>query len=478
MDYIHKQKLKYIIHQRVIPSAVILALLAGLPGLAQEEPGLFQPELVYATSATDIRDEAQSNLDDITNQLGGLEQGQDAVNQELEAVTEQLTQLLTEQQLLEDEMEYLQGEIDQANLDLDEARKMEAEQYEAMKLRIQFMYENSTGDSIWQAIIGASGIIDMLNRIEYVNQVYNTDRDMLEAYQETVARIEALTEELNRQMADMKILQDSYEEQKIALEATMDTLQSMAADYAQRIADAQAKAAELAQTIAKQNEIIREEERKRREEEARRQKEAEAAAALEAQRQKESEAADEARRQSEAADEARRQSEAAANSQQEQTENVPDGTQGSEIEPLPTEAESPSAEEPPAAESKDPATTSGVSGEEIVQYARQFVGNRYVWGGNSLTNGCDCSGFVNQVYGHFGISVPRYSMSFVNVGNEVTQDSLRPGDIVVYKPKAGIGHVAIYAGNGLIVEAQSTTAGITDNRPVDCREIVAIRRVL
>ena len=86
----------------------------------------------------------------------------------------------------------------------------------------------------------------------------------------------------------------------------------------------------------------------------------------------------------------------------------------------------------------------------------QFVGNPYVWGGNSLTNGVDCSGFVHEVYAHFGISTPRYSQAFKSVGQAVSFDNIQPGDVVVYP-----GHVAIYAGGGVIVEAQSTKAGIT-----------------
>ena len=121
----------------------------------------------------------------------------------------------------------------------------------------------------------------------------------------------------------------------------------------------------------------------------------------------------------------------------------------------------------------DPAFKTEVTGTELVNYALKFVGNPYKWGGNSLTNGCDCSGFVHLVYKHFGISVPRYSQSFKTVGQAVAYENLKAGDIVVYP-----GHVAIYIGNGKIVEAQSTKAGITSNRKVNCSTITAIRRVL
>jgi cell wall-associated NlpC family hydrolase len=118
--------------------------------------------------------------------------------------------------------------------------------------------------------------------------------------------------------------------------------------------------------------------------------------------------------------------------------------------------------------------------QEIVDYALQFVGNPYVWGGNSLTNGCDCSGFVHLIYKHFGYTTPRYSLSFQYVGRAVDIEDIQPGDIVVYARNGeGVGHVAIYIGNGKIVEAQSTKAGITSNRNLhNNRAIIAVRRLV
>jgi len=115
----------------------------------------------------------------------------------------------------------------------------------------------------------------------------------------------------------------------------------------------------------------------------------------------------------------------------------------------------------------------------VVDYAMQFVGNPYVWGGNSLTKGCDCSGFVHQVYKYFGYNLVRYSLSFLYEGVPVSKSDMKPGDIVVYpRNSEGIGHVAIYIGNGKIVEAQSTKAGITCTRSVFYKEPLGIRRVL
>lgn len=94
-------------------------------------------------------------------------------------------------------------------------------------------------------------------------------------------------------------------------------------------------------------------------------------------------------------------------------------------------------------------------GLDVVSYAKQFLGNPYVWGGTSLTNGTDCSGFVKGVYAHFGISLPRTSYSMRGVGYEVSYSEIQPGDIVCYS-----GHVGIYAGNGQIVNAIDERSGI------------------
>ncbi|MCR4695184.1 MAG: C40 family peptidase [Pseudobutyrivibrio sp.] len=123
----------------------------------------------------------------------------------------------------------------------------------------------------------------------------------------------------------------------------------------------------------------------------------------------------------------------------------------------------------------NPGKTTGIAGSDVVSFANQYVGGAYVWGGNSLTGGCDCSGFVQQVLANYGITygARMTSVSFRNVGNEVSYNYMQPGDIVCYP-----GHVAFYQGNGTIVEAQSTATGITNYRSVNCHSIITIRRVL
>ncbi|MCI8409922.1 MAG: SH3 domain-containing protein [Lachnospiraceae bacterium] len=103
--------------------------------------------------------------------------------------------------------------------------------------------------------------------------------------------------------------------------------------------------------------------------------------------------------------------------------------------------------------------------KELVKFALQYVGNKYVWGGNSLTEGVDCSGFTQQVYLHFGIQINRCSYEQVRNGKEITFDQLQPGDLIFYynKELKRIGHVALYIGDGQIVHAKSSKTGIVIN---------------
>lgn len=114
---------------------------------------------------------------------------------------------------------------------------------------------------------------------------------------------------------------------------------------------------------------------------------------------------------------------------------------------------------------------SSSNGQAVANYAVQFKGNPYVYGGTSLTNGADCSGFVMSVYGAFGISLPHSSSALRGVGYEVSLSDVQPGDIVCYS-----GHVGIYAGNGSIIHASTPSSGITYSS-VTYRNPICVRRI-
>ena len=113
-----------------------------------------------------------------------------------------------------------------------------------------------------------------------------------------------------------------------------------------------------------------------------------------------------------------------------------------------------------------------VTGQAVIDYACQFIGNPYVWGGTSLTDGADCSGFVQSVYAHFGVSLPRTTYEMVNSGYAVSYAEALPGDLILYD-----GHVGLYMGDGTIVNAMNEADGI-GICSATYTNIIAVRRVL
>ena len=153
---------------------------------------------------------------------------------------------------------------------------------------------------------------------------------------------------------------------------------------------------------------------------------------------------------------AEREAQAAAQAQQAAT------TQSTTTEAPHTEApktEAPTTEAPKTEAPTEPETSEAgiATGQEIANYAVQFVGNPYKYGGTSLTDGADCSGFVQSVYKHFGYSLPRTAASQAGAGTSVSTSSLQPGDLLFYH---GYGHVAIYIGGGQVVHASNQATGI------------------
>lgn len=386
-------------------------------------------EKVYAKTqkqkdAEKKKSQAEQNLKDKKNEINGLKDQQQTTADDIKNKSAKLDEILAAQKKLQADITSKQAEIEQNQKDLAAAQEKQQEQYDAMKKRIQFMYENSAEDNIWTAIIESNGITDMLNRIEYVSDVYDSDRALMDSYQAAVEQVKEIGTKLDNDMNELTAMQDDYEKQQSDVEAAIVALENQKEQYASQIAQAQQQAENYQNIITAQGKIIQEQEA------------AAAAAAAAAAR---------------------------ANSSSSNSSYDGGGAgKGGSI-----------ASDYAAGGGKNPGASTGVSGSSVVSYAMQFVGNPYVWGGNSLTNGVDCSGFVHEVYAHFGISTPRYSQAFKSVGQAVSFDNIQPGDVVVYP-----GHVAIYAGGGVIVEAQSTKAGITANRSVQCHTILAIRRLV
>ena len=146
-----------------------------------------------------------------------------------------------------------------------------------------------------------------------------------------------------------------------------------------------------------------------------------------------------------------------------------------ETEPVYTETEPVYTEtEPVYTETEAPSTDSSL-GQQIASFAQQYVGGPYVWGGTSLTEGADCSGFTQSVFANFGIGIARVAADQAAGGTAVSTDSIQPGDLLFYSSSGSIDHVAIYIGDGMIVHAANSNSGITTSSAY-YSTIVAARR--
>lgn len=413
--------------RRIIAAALIAALAAGM---------------VQRTGASAIQDaqdkinEANEQLDQTNSQISNIEKEQNTLQKEIDSLDSELVALLLDIEVLKDEIAQKEADIEQASKDLTEAEEVAKAQYESMKKRIRFMYERGD-NALLESLLGAGSMADFLNRVEYFNQIYDYDRSMLTEYQETVKQVAELKTTLEQEQQDMVALKDNQEHQSAELEKMLNAKRATMDDFDTKLAQAEALASQYKQTIQKQNEIIvaeqariaaEEEERRRQEEERRRQEE-----------------------------ERRRQE------QQQQQGSGSGGSSGG------SSGDSSGGTDDGGA---NPDYRTNISGQEVVDYAMQFVGNPYVWGGTSLTNGADCSGFVQSVFRHFGISLPRTSYEQRSCGQGVSYSNAQPGDLICYS-----GHVAIYAGGGRIVGAQSSAVGIATQNAT-YRTILAVRRVL
>ena len=282
-----------------------------------------------------------------------------------------------------------------------------------------------------ESLLGSENMADFLNRVEYVSEVYDYDRNLLTQYQTTVQQVADLKSTVETEKAELEAMEDEYAAQQTELENVLAAKKARMGDYNNQLATAQAEAEAYKKTIAAQNKIIKEEERKQKEQEEK----ARAAAA--------------------------KASAGNSNSSTSGTGNTGNSTGG-------TSSNSTGS----SGGGENPSYSTSVSGSSVVSYACQFVGNPYVWGGTSLTNGADCSGFVMSVFAHFGVSLPHSSGALQGCGKAVSYANAQPGDLICYS-----GHVAIYMGGGQIVHAQSTAVGITTSSAT-YRTIVAVRRVL
>lgn len=424
---------------------------------------------------------AQSQLAAQESKINNLEDQKQTLSAEIDQLDSDLVNIMVEIEILDGELSDKEAQIEQTKADLAVAEENKQKQYEAMKKRIQYLYEKG-GDDAWaQMLFQASDFTSLLNHAEYVQQMYDSDRNSLEEFKETVQQVKDLGDQLDSEKAELEEMNQEYQNRQASMQTQLQEKKATSSDYDAQIAQAQSQAAQYTELIRQQNaeiQKIEEEEKKAAEEAAR--KAAEEAAKKAAAEEAAKKAQEEANKK--AADEAaKKAAEASKKSSSTSGSNTAASSGSSTSSKNNTSGSSSSA-----ATSKDNGSSSSGSsgssgssvsynptGQSVVNYACQFVGNPYVWGGTSLTNGADCSGFIMSIYAKFGVSLPHSSGAMAGCGRGVSYSEAMPGDIICYA-----GHVAIYMGGGQIVHASNAKDGIKISGNAAYRPIVAVRRVL
>lgn len=364
-------------------------------------------------------DHQKEVIEGINDEIDSLTTEQDILLEQMDDLNAELINVMTSIDLLKDEIAQKELDIKVIQQEYEAAKKVEEQQREAMKVQVKMMYEG--GKTTWfNQIIKSSSFADILNNLTYTESVLDYNNHMLEKYEAAKNHVHDLWDELEAEKKNLQNQKKDLEDQKKYCDELMAQLKAESDNYDALIVQAQKKAKEAKAVLqAEQKELkkLKDEEKRRKEEERRRQEE-----------------------------ERRRQE--ALNKTYETTNytQIVDGAGGSDV------------------------------GKKIAKYGLQYVGNKYVYGGTSLTDGVDCSGFTYRVYEAFGYSLPRTSYAQRSSGREVSYDNAQPGDLILYS-----GHVGIYIGDGYIVHASSSKpypqGGIKVNKAT-YRKIIGVRRIV
>ncbi len=399
---------------------------------------------VSATTISELQKDVQNNqsqLNDVNRQISDYKGAQADIGDQIDQLDAEMVSLLTDINLIEDAIAEKEADIAETQVAYDAAVADKDEQYESMKIRIRFMYEQ--GDTSYlQIFLNTQNMSDMVNKAHYVEQLYEYDRNLLARYEATVQQVAELQDTLEEEKSELETSKAELKDEQQYVQEVLDQKQQEYDNYTVVLAKAKQEAAAYTAKIKQETAQIKkleEEERKRKEEEERKRKEEE-----------------------------ERQRQAALLASQESQGNSESESQSDDS----SKTEETSSESSSTTQAPAPSSSGGGKGQQVADYACKFIGNPYVAGGTSLTNGADCSGFVMAVYQAFGISLPRSSYAQAGVGTAVSYSEAKPGDIIYYG-----GHVGIYIGNGQIVHASTERTGIKITAAT-YRSIITVRRIV
>ena len=404
------------------------------------------------SDAKNKKKDAEKKLNAINEDIEDIEDQKEDLEQEAEEYEQQLVDLLVTIQIINHDIENKEDEIETAKAEYEVALAKQEKQQWAMNKRIKYMYEK--GDmNYMQILLESKKFSDAVNKSTYSEKLYAYDRYQLYLYEQTKEEVIEKQKALDEDMAELEEIKLDAVSQEEELQALVDEYSENIENFEEQLSGAKEKATQYKEQIQKQSEQIKaleaEEQRK----------------ALEAAKKK---AEEEAKRKAE--EEARRKAEEEASAKvNEEGSNSEESSDNGDNN---DEGNSSGSESSDGGSSGGSSSGGSAKGQEIANFACQFVGNPYVPGGTSLTEGADCSGFTMAVYNNFGLSLPRSSYAQAGYGREVSYSEAQPGDIIYYG-----GHVGIYIGNGLIVHASTQATGIKISNAL-YRSIITVRRIV
>lgn len=374
--------------------------------------------VALATSIGDVQNQinkTQNQLKDINDLISDLEESQELVYEMIDDLNAEIVNTMTSIGMKEDNIKEKEEEIERKKADIDEVHSAydaalvrEEEQYEAMVNRIRYIYENNNS-SVLSYYLESSDISSLLSQPEYVEKLYEHDQNLMDDYTATKNLVQEMWNQLEKEKMGLENARIQLETDRASLQAQKSDLDKLLAQKKQESSNYESEIAKANQEAATAKKRLQQEEQQLKQ--------------LQAQQSRPN----------------------AASGSYNVTAfdaSVIDNAAGSDL------------------------------GKKIAKYACQYIGNPYVSGGTSLTNGADCSGYIYKVYQDFGYTVPRTSYELRSSGKSVSYDQAQPGDIICYD-----GHVGIYVGSGYIVHASSAKTGIKVSRAT-YRSIVDVRRII
>lgn len=406
------------------------------------------------------------------NQVEALENQKSEVEAQADSINSQLVSLLVSYKALQQDIENQQVRIGEVGQDLAVVQENEQKQYEDMKLRIKYMYENGDA-SFAEAILTATSYSDLVNKSEYVEKVHGYDRNKLMEYVQTKEEVANLKTELEGEQADMEVMAQEMSSQQANLESTLTQMRAQIADFDSQLASAQAEAdAKVARMQEEQQ--IAQSKSENQTGNVSSANQVGSAANTGTTKPTGGNTTPSTGNTTPATGNTGTTKPSGGNTTP-STGNTTTPSTGNVSTTTPSTGNTGMTTKPSTGSSSNTSKPGNASaGQKIANKGCEYIGNPYVYGGNSLTNGIDCSGFVQQIHAKFGISTPRNSTSLRYGGKAVAVSDMMPGDVVCYE-----GHVAIYIGGGQIVHASNSKpypAGGIKTSNAYYRTIVAVRR--